>query len=111
MCFFFQAEDGIRVRLVTGVRTCALPIWLAAIPAAVSIIAISRPPNSVSRAFVSPGKTSLRSTTGLEEGGSDILLAQRSASPLLESNRAKSPRIADAEPSLSCTDYGSHLHG
>src|SRR5476649_2640262 len=24
--FFFQAEDGIRVHCVTGVRTCALPI-------------------------------------------------------------------------------------
>src|SRR5437773_12500640 len=26
MCFFFQAEDGIRDRDVTGVQTCALPI-------------------------------------------------------------------------------------
>ena len=26
--FFFQAEDGIRDRDVTGVQTCALPIWL-----------------------------------------------------------------------------------
>src|SRR5437868_12925091 len=25
--FFFQAEDGIRVRSVTGVQTCALPIF------------------------------------------------------------------------------------
>src|SRR5207249_5503500 len=25
--FFFQVEDGIRVRIVTGVQTCALPIW------------------------------------------------------------------------------------
>src|SRR5207247_8342823 len=25
-CFFFQAEDGIRDPLVTGVQTCALPI-------------------------------------------------------------------------------------
>src|SRR5205807_6670584 len=25
--FFFQAEDGIRDYKVTGVRTCALPIW------------------------------------------------------------------------------------
>ena len=25
--FFFQAEDGIRARLVTGVQTCALPIY------------------------------------------------------------------------------------
>ena len=25
--FFFQAEDGIRDDLVTGVQTCALPIY------------------------------------------------------------------------------------
>src|SRR5689334_14653519 len=25
--FFFQAEDGIRAGTVTGVQTCALPIW------------------------------------------------------------------------------------
>src|SRR5215475_184593 len=30
MCFFFQAEDGIRDFHVTGVQTCALPIsWRA----------------------------------------------------------------------------------
>src|SRR5690625_4870558 len=28
MNFFFQAEDGIRDGHVTGVQTCALPIWL-----------------------------------------------------------------------------------
>src|SRR3989441_6528481 len=27
--FFFQAEDGIRDKLVTGVQTCALPIFFA----------------------------------------------------------------------------------
>src|SRR5258706_10556417 len=26
VCFFFQAEDGIRYWSVTGVQTCALPI-------------------------------------------------------------------------------------
>src|SRR5436305_9268121 len=26
--FFFQAEDGIRDADVTGVQTCALPIWI-----------------------------------------------------------------------------------
>src|SRR5207253_6461489 len=26
--FFFQAEDGIRDGHVTGVQTCALPIWI-----------------------------------------------------------------------------------
>src|SRR5205823_7780988 len=29
-CFFFQAEDGIRDKLVTGVQTCALPIYCCA---------------------------------------------------------------------------------
>src|SRR3712207_7641992 len=28
--FFFQAEDGIRDIGVTGVQTCALPIWVYA---------------------------------------------------------------------------------
>ena len=29
--FFFQAEDGIRDHCVTGVQTCALPIFLGAV--------------------------------------------------------------------------------
>src|SRR5687767_15499003 len=29
LLFFFQAEDGIRDKLVTGVQTCALPIYEA----------------------------------------------------------------------------------
>src|SRR5438552_18089710 len=29
--FFFQAEDGIRVDLVTGVQTCALPISIPSV--------------------------------------------------------------------------------
>src|SRR2546430_10363274 len=29
-CFFFQAEDGIRYLTVTGVQTCALPIFVGA---------------------------------------------------------------------------------
>src|SRR2546426_7082460 len=32
MLFFFQAEDGIRDYKVTGVQTCALPIWAWASP-------------------------------------------------------------------------------
>src|SRR5438105_15438392 len=34
MFFFFQAEDGIRDPLVTGVQTCALPI----LPVAASVV-------------------------------------------------------------------------
>src|SRR5699024_9000212 len=36
-CFFFQAEDGIRDRNVTGVQTCALPISLLLAGIGVSI--------------------------------------------------------------------------
>src|SRR5438552_18586321 len=32
VCFFFQAEDGIRDDLVTGVQTCALPISRSRVP-------------------------------------------------------------------------------
>src|SRR5699024_11623723 len=32
MIFFFQAEDGIRDRNVTGVQTCALPISREVLP-------------------------------------------------------------------------------
>ena len=42
MCvfFFFQAEDGIRDRLVTGVQTCALPIYSSPIYPVAPAIAI-----------------------------------------------------------------------
>src|SRR5215216_8004132 len=51
--FFFQAEDGIRDELVTGVQTCALPIcrvgsraWRASTPVRVSIRAWLPPTSS-----------------------------------------------------------------
>src|SRR5205085_7711164 len=39
--FFFQAEDGIRDLTVTGVQTCALPIYLLRVLAEPNVIAIS----------------------------------------------------------------------
>src|SRR5690606_39815527 len=36
-CFFFQAEDGIRDFHVTGVQTCALPIF-PALPEALDVV-------------------------------------------------------------------------
>src|SRR5205823_7169425 len=33
LVFFYQAEDGIRDKLVTGVQTCALPICSPRLPA------------------------------------------------------------------------------
>src|SRR2546430_10933915 len=36
--FFFQAEDGIRDLTVTGVQTCALPIWQERFPINLSFL-------------------------------------------------------------------------
>src|SRR5437867_6202060 len=38
--FFFQAEDGIRDRTVTGVQTCALPISLIGLAAKNAILIV-----------------------------------------------------------------------
>src|SRR5699024_11490285 len=45
--FFFQAEDGIRDRNVTGVQTCALPIFAARAPFPCSKRSLVRPRKSL----------------------------------------------------------------
>src|SRR2546425_7865774 len=47
--FFFQAEDGIRDKLVTGVQTCALPILRWGATAQRASTAIPAPPLTSSR--------------------------------------------------------------
>src|SRR5205085_8123611 len=46
--FFFQAEDGIRDLTVTGVQTCALPIYSAALPRLKPAAPESTSPSSIS---------------------------------------------------------------
>src|SRR5207245_8512342 len=41
--FFFQAEDGIRDATVTGVQTCALPIYLDQAAAEARLHLVGRP--------------------------------------------------------------------
>src|SRR3989475_10723438 len=52
--FFFQAEDGIRDLTVTGVQTCALPIWVTSSP---STCADSSPSWRILRSRASRKKT------------------------------------------------------
>src|SRR5207247_10759766 len=51
--FFFQAEDGIRYPLVTGVQTCALPIFAMLLFAALMVttmkITMSAAKSSIAR--------------------------------------------------------------
>src|SRR5699024_11501284 len=62
LCFFFQAEDGIRDRNVTGVQTCALPISSPVQKAAMSA---ARPSHSSSHSR----RASL--STEADRGGGD----------------------------------------
>src|SRR5207248_4386534 len=58
--FFFQAEDGIRDRTVTGVQTCALPICLPSAPCAGRRAAPSRGNRSLP---ASPSGASVRASS------------------------------------------------
>src|SRR5258708_10716365 len=53
--FFFQAEDGIRDDLVTGVQTCALPIF-----AATALAAHDSPPSAVAAMWWMPPNFSVK---------------------------------------------------
>src|SRR5699024_11388574 len=44
MFFFFQAEDGIRDRNVTGVQTCALPIFFSSKAPSARLLSCLRSP-------------------------------------------------------------------
>src|SRR5204862_4750279 len=60
--FFFQAEDGIRDLYVTGVQTCALPIW-----AHRSFVDGTRPVVRVAVGGRRPERASRRGTGSLPE--------------------------------------------
>src|SRR5699024_12084485 len=62
--FFFQAEDGIRDRNVTGVQTCALPISAAETEESVIILEIQMGANNRSGHYrrVDSGNTKTQCT-------------------------------------------------
>src|SRR5207248_6215246 len=92
--FFFQAEDGIRDRTVTGVQTCALPISdvdaLRALSSA-ELRALGRLPEPMIRRrgdrgfrVVKIGRASCRERgSKTEAGGSAIANGQQRARPRL----------------------------
>src|SRR2546425_9580673 len=63
--FFFQAEDGIRDKLVTGVQTCALPISVAPVPVASVVVAPAT-------ASVSVGQTTQLTATPRDSTGAPL---------------------------------------
>src|SRR3989454_12379525 len=99
--FFFQAEDGIRDYKVTGVQTCALPIWhrslLPRLEDAAEWLRVSLPPSGRRD---QPRHASLRRRAGGRGPERPTALSQRRQRPGprrgLQARRLRHPRIARA---------------
>src|SRR5687767_15675178 len=72
--FFFQAEDGIRDKLVTGVQTCALPISLKGEVVAVDGTVVRVDPDSLCIHGDTAGAVGMAAAVraGLEEAGVEL---------------------------------------
>src|SRR2546430_16572377 len=87
--FFFQAEDGIRDLTVTGVQTCALPIWL---PRKSPPLAAMRIANPGERAPATTGLLTTCLTCGCDETAGSA--RDRQAPSVTPETRKSHERIA-----------------
>src|SRR5438552_13863655 len=87
--FFFQAEDGIRDDLVTGVQTCALPI-LAKLAADCEAIMTNwvKVPESIIAAAPRSESTRLNSSHQINSYAVFCLKKKKRDNPLVELDRA-----------------------
>src|SRR5699024_11265766 len=90
-CFFFQAEDGIRDRNVTGVQTCALPISDLYSSTGAEVLALVETPLGVVRA---PEIASAPGCAGLMWGAEDLLAAMGGSTSRFAESEAGGPRVA-----------------
>src|SRR5688572_13582586 len=97
MFFFFQAEDGIRDLTVTGVQTCALPIFGACEAGSLSSdlhFGMLRRP---------PGAPAIRNLLGQRESGGSALLLRR------EQTLRRSDDHGLPSQARSANQYRAHL--
>src|SRR2546421_2760810 len=85
--FFFQAEDGIRDLIVTGVQTCALPISVS-----------SRPISQIGKLYLSAGVAELRP----EDDG--VSLFQRADEALYQAKDGGKGRVVAEIGRASCRE-------
>src|SRR5205823_8094966 len=95
--FFFQAEDGIRGKLVTGVQTCALPIF-ASLEA--TMITSSIPTRRMGRGRGSTLRPAQEPVV--------IIVASKDASPGLASARRR--RSEERRVGKECRGGGGAYH-
>src|SRR5258708_21692993 len=104
--FFFQAEDGIRDDLVTGVQTCALPISIdSSRPNTIIAIAFSTDPLANTTAKIRPSTISEKYSAGPNASASFVSGAPSTAISTVATQPAKNEpiaAIASAGPARPC---------
>src|SRR5687768_17973991 len=94
--FFFQAEDGIRDVAVTGVQTCALPIWPGSPPRADRLPSRRRTTAPSSPPAERPARRSRRPA---DPPRSD---SRRTATTPVQTRRARPPRSEERRVGKEC---------
>src|SRR3989441_8913194 len=94
--FFFQAEDGIRDKLVTGVQTCALPISILGFSNSAPRRSATAAPRLDSEAEASRNRYMMRSPTSRSERA-------RFDFPWI---RTRSSKISTVNVTCTATAYG-----
>src|SRR3712207_898458 len=112
MYFFFQAEDGIRVIGVTGVQTCALPIFNQILTEmdgftgseGVIVLAATNRPEILDQALLRPGRFDRRVTVAPpdRDGRKQILEVHTRGKPLSDEIDLQS--IASSTPGMVGAD-------
>src|SRR6266513_3803145 len=97
--FFFQAEDGIRDRNVTGVQTCALPILDTVLRGQV-LFGTDWPMLRYERALAEIGRASCRER--VEISGVAVSLKKKKESRKIMSYRR--PQIRNCERTINMRD-------
>src|SRR5687768_17726383 len=101
--FFFQAEDGIRGVAVTGVQTCALPIWNADPETAFSTAGIRRCRRTGNRADA----ISWASATAWAAPPISFFISRMLEAVLI----SRPPRSEERRVGKECRARGSPYHG
>src|SRR5207248_3414807 len=90
---FFQAEDGIRARTVTGVQTCALPIFVVGAGAAGLYTALVAAREGAQVALVSRSPLAESASYWAQGGVAAALAADDSPELHLEDTRSEERRV------------------
>src|SRR2546425_6980950 len=107
--FFFQAEDGIRDKLVTGVQTCALPISgrSCRLANAVKPATPARNTSLATSPVADTGRSAQRSTPGSVAGSQGPQDGAPCGNPRAPGSTYSTPAVATDAASPHVTRYGA----